>query len=231
MVSVKITVDTTDLKELLSKMNSNDGAKAVARGLNDSIKQGRTIARKEVKSRYNVAPIELARLGRADLLPIKGATIGNLSAIMSASVRDSIRLSAFKGTTGGSVTLVRNKSGMQTRKGRKAIPINAGKGRTLVTVELVKGQRHTMKHAFVAKMKSGHIGVFGRAGGYRSSNFEFRTKRSTSFGSDTPIAELGSMTIHKTIANRSLESRVIAKMQIVAPERIKFWLMRSLKII
>jgi len=57
---------------------------------------------------------------------------------------------------------------------RKAIPLikfspqpklpGKGKGRTGVTVKVRKGKRETLRGTFVARMKSGHIGVFERKG-------------------------------------------------------------------
>jgi len=226
MANVTVRLDTSDIQRMASEMSRTKFLIAVSRGINDSIKFGRTYAKKEVKRRYNIAPIELSRGGRNDLIPIRLAKRSDLSATVSASVKQNIKLSAFKGVSGAGVKLVRSKDGMSMRKGRKSVSSwQTGKGRDKVQIEIVKGNKVTMDKAFIARMKNGHIGVFGRAGSYSGGKFTFRKKRESS-KSDTPIAELGSMSMNKAIDNGNITNNLNQAVSTNVESRVRYWLDR-----
>ena len=95
-----------------------------------------------------------------------------------------------------------------------------------MTVSVVKGApAKIVKGGFIAKLRSGHVGVFGRSFnsyGYKGGRFNYRTKRTASFGqSDAPIAEMGTFTLHKAMANRYSERAIVSKMSDALPRRVE----------
>jgi hypothetical protein len=239
MVSAHVKIDSSDLIALSKRLSNRQAAKAVARGLNDTIKQGRTVARKAITDRYNIPTREIMQ---SALVRISGARVGDLDARLFADAKRSIKLGKFRGTGGQGVTIQRKQD---TTTGNKKLvsflkvkgqkntfrdkPFG-GKGRGSnqppVFVQVVKGQgAKLVQHGFIAKLRSGHVGVFGRSFnsyGYKGGRFNHRDKRQAKWGQpDTPIAEMGTFTLHKAIANRYSERAIVDKMEEALPRRIE----------
>ncbi len=230
MHTVQVKIDTAQIERLAKEAGPKKAGQAIARGLTDAIKQGRTAARSEIRRRYNIPLTTLTRQGRGAMMRIGSAKPANLSAKLFADVKQSIPLAKFAKTSGAGVTVTHSKKhGTRLKRGRKYVnQPKTTNPRDPVSIEVVKGKRQTMGRAFIARMKSGHIGVFGRAGGYKGGNFNYRTKRARSTGNDTPIVELSAFTLHKAVDNRHTENAIASKMETAAPRRVKFWLERKL---
>jgi len=239
MVSAHVRIDSSDLIALSQRLSNQQAAKAVARGLNDALKQGRTVARKAITDRYNVPTREVMH---SALVRISGARVGQLEAKLFADAKRSIKLGKFTGVSGQGVTVQRRQTidpngqkklvsflKVKGSRGFTSKPFGGNRrGSTLppVTVAVVKGQAaKTVKGGFIAKMSTGHVGVFGRSFnsyGYKGGRFNYRNKRERPFNeSDAPIAEMGTFTLHKAMANRYSERAIVNKMSEALPRRVK----------
>ena len=244
MVSANVKIDSADIVALAAKLSNKDAAKAVARGLNDAIKQGRTVAKRSITDRYNIAAREVTGTGNK-LIRISGARVGDLEARLFADAKRTVKLSKFRGVVAQGLKLQRKQT--KDSNGQKKLvtflkrgksfvnrPTYANRTKEAVTVQIVKGKRTTLPSAFVAKMRSGHVGIFGRSFnsyGYKGGSFNFRDQRKTGFKwgqADTPIAEMGVFTLHKAMANRFNERAIVSKMADVLPNRVRFHLSHAL---
>lgn len=89
----------------------------------------------------------------------------------------------------------------------------------------VKGTRKVVRQAFIATMKSGHLGVFGR-GLYKGGEFAFRTKRLRRTGADLPITELKSISVPRAMAQNAVVKALSASIAQRFPLRLTHELMR-----
>lgn len=116
------------------------------------------------------------------------------------------------------------------------LAFNARQTRQGVSVEIVKGNRKLLKHAFIGRLKSGHEGVFSRvsgrgASGYLWGKFQWRHGKGSRLrkkGRDLPIAELLTLGIPQAFSNRvvmeRLEALVRDKFPAVFDHEVKFLL-------
>lgn len=241
--AVTVRLDTSEIKSMVSRLNAGKASHAIARGLNDSIRIGRTEAIKQVTGRYNIKRFEITR---NNSMKVDAARRGDLESKLFVSLR-SMPVSSFKGVTGDLQRIMRTRvkgsSDVRTqviRGKQKFQNIKRSKPRQKVSVTIVKGQKVTFNHAFLAKVKAGesgfHIGVFNRAynsKGYVGGKFKRRSGKRLKGNfpePDNPIAQLYSFSIHKSMSNRFTEKGVITKMQDAVPRRVTIHLQRELKI-
>lgn len=132
-----ITVNPEQLEraELLLKNIPNGVEKAVVAALNRAVEGARTEAVKKVRERYYIKAKDVR-----DAIEIKKATINSLVAVIRAS-GSPIALSKFRVTPSRPPTKRRTKP---------------------IIVRVVKGGGGPIEGAFVARMQSGHVGVFRR---------------------------------------------------------------------
>ncbi|MBQ9564503.1 MAG: hypothetical protein IJU98_02845 [Synergistaceae bacterium] len=115
--------------------------KAVARALNRAMEGARTEAARLMKDRYTMKVGDFKKQ-----FVIVKASPGNLVArIMTRGAR--VAVTEFKHTP-------------QNPPRQKGIPVAA---RKKVTTEIVAGQTKGWSHAFLARMKSGHLGLWTRS--------------------------------------------------------------------
>lgn len=234
-IITQVKLDTSEIRGLVARLTPKRAAYSISRGLNDALRQGRTVALKSMTDRYNIKRFELTKSG---MLKMSSAKASNLSASIFADVKRSVALSKFNGLKGDGLTITRKRSKLERgkidtfiKKGRKAQSgVTRNQERTPVSFEIVKGKRQTLRSGFIAKMKSGHIGVFSRSTssrGYSGGQFQYREGKGS--GGANPIAEHYSFTLHKAMANKYTRQPVETKMQSVVPDRVKYWLNRELK--
>lgn len=239
-IITNVKLDTSEISGLVSKLSPKRAAYSISRGLNDSLRQGRTVALKAMTNRYNIPRFELTKSG---MLRMSSAKASNLSAAIFADVKRSVAISKFRGLKGDGLSISRkrdkaDKTKVNTfiKRGRKfQNNVTRSKDRQKVSFEIVKGKRQTLKSGFIAKMKSGHVGVFSRSTssrGYSGGKFQYRegsgSRVNPSDENDTPIAEHYSFTLHKAMANRYTREPVEKKMQDAVPRRVGYWLQREL---
>lgn len=239
--TVTVKLDTREIESLVKQMDSGQAATAISRGLNDSIRIGRTQATREIRDRYNLPLFEIKR---KNWMRLEAARRGNLEAKLFASIR-SMPLSSFKGVSGDLQSLKRSRQkggGIRTevvRKKQKFQNITRSKPRKKVQLSIIKNHKITLDHAFLTRVSAGdngkfHIGIFNRSynsKGYIGGKFRRRSgkRMNTTFPeSDTPIAQLFSFTVHKAMSNRITEKGVIRKMEDAVPRRTEYWLRRTL---
>jgi len=214
-----IRVDTkqavTDLKKQFAGITNHTSFNtAIAIGLNETMKRAQATANAAVKQRYNLNP---AAINRKKLIKVSKANGKNLIAFLRASVQN-IPLVSFGGVQQAGIKAEVKKGGtsLRTKTGRYRVATPVGKkGDGGVTVEIIRGQKVQLRGAFLQKMKNGHIGVFARGfkkgAAYSGGKFNWRNKRLTRTGNDSPIVELGAMTMHNLFVNENIQPKVNAR--------------------
>lgn len=99
------------------------------------------------------------------------------------------------------------------------ISFGARKRRDGVSVNIM-GKRKVIKSAFIAKMKSGHVGVFARGHYPKAGNFRFRKTRLKKKGNDNPIQEIKTFKVPTAIANDAVLKHVTRKLEQDFPKRL-----------
>lgn len=175
------------------------GEKTVYKAANISLRKvaasGKTLASEEIRNRYNIK--------KGDLDPrlvVEPPRSNNLTAEITISGKGAF-LSYF-----GAKQTVKNKvitrgkvnggPGLKTVTRKRAATFQG------VSVEIEKGKRTELKSAFLAKMKSGHIGVMRRVTGKM-----MKKKRKQA------IEEKKVVSIATMIQNSSVEPKVIQRIE------------------
>lgn len=178
----------SDLRQVAATFTGDIQARmrpAIVTALNRAAVSTRAEAVREIRATYNLR----ARTVR-DQIRLKRATRAVLTALLTAS--------------GKRVPLIEFNP-------RPSAPGKAGR-RSLGVSVLVRRDtgRKLVRHAFVQRMKSGHVGVFMRVQPGDKNNPVYRSKRIRHGGSDLPIAELTSLSLPAAFVNKSIQS-VLAK--------------------
>jgi len=237
----KVQINTEDVLKLARKATDQQLAKAVARGLNDAIRSGRSKGLSEITKRYNVPRY---RVGSKGKLKVDGARIGQLTSRLYVST-EPIKVASFRGLKGDGISVTKtrlkgtNKTIAKLKQGRKAVPgISRSRPRQKVSVEIMKGKRVTFERAFIARMKSGHVGVFerkklGRKNYNSSGQFRSRYGKGSRITnrdkSDAPIGSLFSFSIAKGFTNKTNGGKILSKVSKQLPKRVKAWLEMELQ--
>ena len=120
--------------------------KAIVSSLNKMAAQGMTQGRKAITDKYNIKAKDVK-----NAITIKRASKGRHEAIIKARGDSSLPLFLF----GGSPKQPKSQVGIKAPYKR----------RTRASAKVLKaGKREKLKHAFVAKMPSGNVGIFERVG-------------------------------------------------------------------
>lgn len=171
-----IEVDARGIEQAQELLKDIPGAskKAVSTALRKSLRNAKKEAVKKVRERYTIR--KAGYVSRTIKMKVE-----NMTGILSSKgpVND---LSYFKTNP-------------------KTVPKRRPpKGKYLYS-QVVKGQGGTIAHAFLAKMKSGHVGVFQRAG-HGASNASLPISKLS--GPSTPQM-LGSPSVTEFVAKKMLE--------------------------
>ena len=236
----KVQINTEDVLKLARKATDQQLAKAVSRGLNDAIRSGRSTGLTEITKRYNIPRYRVASKGK---LKVEGARIGQLTSRLYVSA-ESVKVASFRGLKGDGISVTKTKIKGSTKtiaklkRGRKAVPgITRSRPRQKVSVEILRGKRVTFNRAFIARMKSGHVGVFERKK-LGSKNYDSSGRFRSRYGkgsritnrnkSDAPIGSLFSFSIAKGFTNKTNGAKIISKVSKQLPKRVKAWLQMEL---
>lgn len=150
---MQIKVDLKGIEELKRTLDPKKFQRAIIRALDRTAKQGRVEAQRAIRSEYNIKLKDLSGHIKTDIHPSK------MQAVISAK-GSVLPLKLFNPRQ---VIEARDrKSGGLYSKLRKAKP--GSKGVAGVTVMVKQGHRKLVRGGFMAKMPSGHIGVFKREG-------------------------------------------------------------------
>ena len=83
---------------------------------------------------------------------------------------------------------------------------------------MVKGKRTVLRHAFIAIMPNGHIGVFERVG---TQHKTVMGKKGKKIQSGLPIIELFGPSIPSALSNPVVERAIVKKIREKFPEILK----------
>lgn len=150
-MSVRVSGDDV-VKEYLNKMSRKDIKSAYSAALKKTTIQAKTVAKKTIREAYNIKASKLS----------KQMTVRRLSFDVYQIVgkgKKGIPMIDFGAKQSGFTT---KKFTMPDKKGKRLMRTKRKRG--AVTVAIKKGQKKTIKSAFLAQMPSGHIGVFVRRG-------------------------------------------------------------------
>jgi hypothetical protein len=158
-----LNIKVSGIEEAIAACDPRKVQRAAARSLTKVIEQARTTAVNEIANKYNIKKSEMSKTSTGkNRLIVKPASMSNLEASLTITGRP-ISLSYFgaQQITSGSV-ITRGKDGLVAKSNKRLKA--RGPLMTGVSVEVFKGKRTTLRRAFMAKVKSGHIGVFVRKG-------------------------------------------------------------------
>jgi hypothetical protein len=193
----------------LNKTAKENMPVALSRAINDAMRQTTTAAKREVTGRYNVYAnyIQAKQLKQGLSKPTKPTATLNVA-------NKQLPVIAFKGVRQDAKETRRSKAGTSVFSKLK----NRSKKTGGVTVEIIKGQKTRIRSAFIATMKSGHVGVFGR--GEYGSPFKWRKERQKDSGNDNPIQELNALTIATSFLGKQVQKRMERKATEVLASRL-----------
>lgn len=152
MAGIALTINAAQITKLTTELAEirNGVPKAITSAVNKTLTTGRSMVVKRLAAEINLKQKEIR-----DTIGIKKATYDTLQGVITIS-RKGISLMKFAPKPSAPVL---NRTALMKLKG-VSVKTRRGKGRELLA------------HTFVARMKSGHVGVFERKG--RGTN---RTKR------------------------------------------------------
>jgi hypothetical protein len=193
-----VHVNTTQAQATLRTMARRLSSEQIAKATARAINH--TLAKGKTAGAQGITSrYNMPSKGLKQRLPLVKASQRKLSGKVDASTKP-IPLLAFRGTK-------------QNSKG--------------VSVAVVKGERKTIRSAFIQTTRKGRKGVFAR-GQHTSNGFEFRHKRIEKTGPDMPIEELYSVSTFSagdsvevqgrisSVVHSSYTSRLIHEMQRIA---------------
>jgi hypothetical protein len=167
MITLDLESNIEAAKLAVRDLSEDLSDRAVLRALNRAGDQSMTAIGREIRKVYNVP----AAVARSQVRVLRRAIPGNLQFEIRVSGRR-IPLIEFSPRP-GAPSIHRRSPG--------------------VSVSIKKGQRKSIAHAFVQRMKSGHVGVMVRSRGRAKTDVVFRYgagSRLRRGGSDLPITEL-----------------------------------------
>ena len=219
MASVEISLsdDIKKMTDLLGQFKDAVKTKVIRRALSKTGSRARTETVRAIKAEYKLAS-RVVRKG----LKVRVGSGENLEVVLNMSGRP-LPLYAFKPRAYG------GPSGWPTRalRGKKRRPGG-------ISV-MLKGRRIKVPHAFIATMKSGHVGVFARGsygkvtaatGETWGGRFRFATGR-------LPVSELYTFGLPQAFKNEKVLRQVVQRARGEFPKllahEIEWQLMRSKK--
>jgi hypothetical protein len=197
-----INIDVrADLRQVAARFSGEVQAQmrpAIVRALNRTATTTRGQASREIRAVYNIKASAIR-----EQIKLIRARRDNLTALLVASGKR-IPLVDFTGQI------------LPSARTRKPVYVRVKRA----------GGRKIVRHAFIAKMASGHIGVFLRKQP-GSPNFApvYRSGRIRSRGSDLPIAELSTLSLPQAFTNK----QVLVALERVARTRFPLEFERELR--
>ncbi len=185
-LGLQLNISVPDIKEVQAQMviAKNKAPLAIQRAINSTIKQVSRDVGKEAKQKYIISQPEVRRT-----LHLKKATKRNLSGVVSSRDDKKPKLYGFKVTPKQVITKQDAKPEFYAARIKKRV-----KEKNLT------GNSERSK-AFVARMKSGHIGIFERMKGTKTK------------GGKEKLAELYGMSIPDMVKSRDVAFEIQQKGQ------------------
>lgn len=187
---------------------------AIRSAMNIVIKSVKTLTSAEIRQIYNVPKKVLD-----DRLSVFAAAKNDLEATLIVGGR-SISLSYFgmianKGNSRTTVSIAQTKRGIRGKA--KTTMMKRNKGEQGISIEIVRGRRTTLKNsAFVAVMKSGHIGIMHRGPGVIKSRAGYKGEKYKQAIYENSVVSIATM-----FQRANVNAAVVAKIE--ADLEAKFW--------
>lgn len=189
MIGLRVDSNVDRVKLRFNTLQSGIEEKATLRALNRAGDQAVTAASREIRRTYNISAAKASQ---------------------QIKVRDRARPGKLSFTIrifGSRINLIEFVRGSKSPTVGRA---RAGRG---ISVEIKKGQRKLIPHAFIAKMKSGHVGVFVRARpSTKGFGLAFRHGRGSRIRkwpqADAPIVELTTLAVPRMFTQRAVRTAV-----------------------
>lgn len=208
-LGLQLNISVPDIKEVQAQMVTakNKAPLAIQRAINSTIKQVSRDVGKEAKQKYIISQPEVRRT-----LHLKKATKRDLSGVVSSRDDKKPRLYGFKvtpkdvrtapwpGNQPPSAEPQEDGEEQEANSGNAKPEFYAARIKKRVKEKNLTGNSGRSK-AFVAKMKSGHIGVFERMKGTKTK------------GGKEKLAELYGMSIPSMIKSRDVAFAIQSKGQ------------------
>jgi hypothetical protein len=190
MINVRMDSNIDRIKLKFDNLVGGIEEKATVRALNRAGDQAVTAASREIRRVYNLS----AKFARSQI-----------------KVRDRAR----KGSLFFTIRIFSKRIPLvEFVKGSKAITVTRKRPGKGVTVEIKKGQSKLIPHSFIARMKSGHLGVVARIVGKQRADAPFRFgkgsgKSGRRWGDpDIPIGELTTLSVPRMFLEKTVRSAV-----------------------
>lgn len=201
MVFVSVKHDIKELKNLAEQLSEKHVAAVFVRSINKTLMLGRTVARNEVKSVYNIPQKNISGIDIA-----KAASSKPEGSIFAPVAKISMNTFSPKfQTSTSSITITRK--GERKSKEFKRKKSNPAMG---VSIEVIKGKRTVVPFAFMARYRDLKK-VFARGNYGSNGQFEVRKKRVNKTGNDLPITALVSLSIYNAVVNDKVLQKVERK--------------------
>lgn len=201
MVKIDIGPAIREMRRAHRNLTSAEIRQATSRAVNHTIKKARTAASRESRTIYKIKASDLKAQ-----MKLKSSSPQTLTAALSANRRP---LPVFKFRPSPRV--------VSSPRPKRGVSVN------------VMGRRKNIQQGFIARMKSGHIGVFAKGGYSGKGSFKFRKSRTKQFGNDTPISEIQTTSTWSAITNEKVLAHLAVKMQTDYPDRLAHELLRLSK--
>lgn len=216
--SVKINTEeiAKRLLEEFKQLSPERVRRAISGAINETITSSRAEIRREIAKEYKIPS---AYLQSSRIIKLEKATASTLKGTINVGAPP-IPLMAFDPIITqekGSSVFTKTKRGGQAIYSSLSDRMNNRHGKG-ITVN-IKGQVKVIPSAFLAVMKSGHIGIFAR-GQYGADGFKFRHGRNRKGGNDLNINELTTVSVPVTILQRKLKQVIERKMEQKYEERL-----------
>jgi hypothetical protein len=188
MIVFEVDKALEELRQGFAKVKNAEMQQVTAKALNAAMRTARNAAGKEIMRVYNISDLSVV----TSKLRGRSAKPGDLTARLFA-----------------------DRMGIQLKNFAPASSI--GDRKAYVSVEVRRGQRKTMRGAFVSKVRGGSgnelTGLFAR-GGYKGREFAFRTKRVVPYPApDMPIGLLRTTSPFSMLADPAVQARIDSSAQ------------------
>ena len=198
MVRIEVKDAIKDLNKAFKNLSKELIAEASASAINKSILLGRTAARTEVKSVYNIPQRYLSGVGKIN------ATPSYLVGMVTASAKP-IPMDAFSpkfSFQSGTTTTISRRGVQKTKLGTR------GKSGSGVSIEIIKGQRKAVSFAFMLPTSSGR--VFARGEYNKGGAFAFmqRHKHLNGPNGNDSVKPLSTVSVHGAVINKKVENKI-----------------------
>jgi hypothetical protein len=196
---------------------------AIRSAMNKMVSQLKSLAVTEIVAVFNVSPRVLG-----ERLRVFRARMSDLEAELRISGK-SIPLPYFGARQVGRKTVRSGQSykGLKTTQRRSSRTMVGPSFSGGVEVQITRGVTTVLQSAFLARMKSGHVGVFRRGSGVMKSRAKYGYNKHSARIKEQAVVSIASMVEGAHGIHDKLAARVDAKLEELFWHELEFFLSRS----